>query len=125
LKDGDLSPQDMLLGMELGFQTSELDKLNSLIKYKIKQVDSEKQDEESESELLITPEIPELKQDPLERDDAYEQRVSKYNASIQKTKDFALNALQIVPFDFFDSPKKLKADSEQEFKKYLVNYINT
>jgi hypothetical protein len=34
LKDGDLSPQDMLLGMELGFQTSELDKLNSLIKYK-------------------------------------------------------------------------------------------
>jgi hypothetical protein len=72
LKDGDLSPQDMLLGMELGFQTSELDKLNSLIKYKIKQVDSEKQDEESESELLITPEIPELKQDPLESNLSFE-----------------------------------------------------
>jgi hypothetical protein len=45
----------------------------------------------------------------------YEQRVNEYNTSIQKTKDFVLNVLQIVPFDFFDSPKKLKADSEQEF----------
>jgi hypothetical protein len=34
LKDGDLSPQDRFLGMELGFQNSELDKLNALIKYK-------------------------------------------------------------------------------------------
>jgi hypothetical protein len=36
LKDGDLSPQDRFLGMELGFQNSELDKLNNLIKYKVK-----------------------------------------------------------------------------------------
>jgi hypothetical protein len=43
----------MLLGMELGFQSSELDKLNSLIKYKIKQADSKKQDEELDSEFQL------------------------------------------------------------------------
>jgi len=41
LQDGNLSPQDRLLGMELGFQSSELDKLNNLIQYKINQKDSE------------------------------------------------------------------------------------
>lgn len=125
LKDGDLSPQDMLLGMELGFQNSELDKLNDLIKYKTQPVVEEKVVEKLELEPELKLEIPELKQNPLERDDVYEQRVNEYNTSIQKTKDFVLNVLQIVPFDSFDSPKKLKADSEQEFKKYLVNYINT
>jgi hypothetical protein len=36
LKDGELSPQDRFLGMELGFQNNELDKLNALITYKVK-----------------------------------------------------------------------------------------
>lgn len=40
LKDGDLSSQDRFLGMELGFQNSEMDKLNALLKYKIKQKSS-------------------------------------------------------------------------------------
>jgi hypothetical protein len=73
LKDGDLSPQDRFLGMELGFQNSELDKLNNLIKYKIKPTDPTPPEEKKEEIVVTTPkpEVPILEQNPLERDDVY------------------------------------------------------
>jgi hypothetical protein len=58
--------------MELGFQNSELDKLNALIKYKIQPEKVEepiKQVEEKPQEPLLN--IPKLEQKPLERDDVY------------------------------------------------------
>jgi hypothetical protein len=57
LKDGDLSPQDRFLGMELGFQNSELDKLNALIKYKNEPV---KVEEETAKEVVEENTEPEL-----------------------------------------------------------------
>jgi hypothetical protein len=51
--------------MELGFQNSELDKLNSLIKYKIEPTPPE------DGVTTPKPEVPILEQNPLERDDVY------------------------------------------------------
>lgn len=123
LKDGDLSPQDRFLGMELGFHNSELDKLDALIKYKTKPVTPVKKEDE---EVVTTPkpEIPILEQNPLERDDFYQERVAKYNSQLQKHKDFAVKTINRVKFDSFDSPKSIKSDTEDEFKKYLLDYIN-
>lgn len=123
LKDGDLSPQDKFLGMELGFQTNELDKLNNLIKYKVKPIELEIPT--SEDEETHTEELPKLEQDVLERDDDYKKRVDTLKQKNQKNKDFASDVLKTVNFDLFDSPKSLKADSEDEFKKHLLDYINT
>jgi hypothetical protein len=61
--------------MELGFQISELDKLNQLIKYKIKADEpdpiEETIEEAPKDSTFVISEIPELKQKPLERDDFY------------------------------------------------------
>ena len=122
LKDGDLSPQDKFLGMELGFQTSELDQLNNLIKYKVKPTEPEPP--ASEEKKIQIEELPEFEQNVLERDDDYKKRVDSFKQKNQKNKDFASDALKIVKFDLFDSPKSLKADSEDEFRKYLLDYIN-
>lgn len=124
LKDGDLSPQDKLLGMELGFQMSELDKLNQLIKYKIKADEpapiEETVEEEPKDSTPVISEIPELKQKPLERDDFYQKRVTKYQDEV---KHF-INFVNAIDFTKFDSPKFIESDSEEEFKKYLIEYIN-
>lgn len=129
LKDGDLSPQDKLLGMELGFQSSELDKLNQLIKYKIKSDEpapiKETVEETPKDSTSVISEIPELTQKPLERDDFYQARVKKYYDDIQKKQDFVTSAMNAINFDFFESPKSIKADSEEEFKDFLVKYINS
>lgn len=121
LKDGDLSPQDRFLGMELGFQNSELDKLNALLKYKLQPVVEEVVEEPKQEPKL---EVPELKQNPLERDDFYQERVNKYNQEIQKLKNDAEKVVSIVKFNQFESPKTIKEDSEDEFRRYLINYIN-
>ena len=118
LKDGDLSPQDRFLGMELGFQNSELDKLNALIKYKIKPGDPTPPEEKEE--IVTTPTI-ELKQDPLESDDDFYKRVE----ASQRTKNYVINALKHINFDQFNSSKSIKLDSELEFKKHLIQYMNS
>lgn len=120
LKDGDLSPQDRFLGMELGFQNSELDKLNNLIKYKIKPTDPTPPEEKKEEEEVTTPVI-ELKQDPLESDDDFHRRVE----ASQRTKNYVINALKHINFNQFNSSEPIKLDSESEFKKYLIQYINS
>lgn len=128
LKDGDLSPQDKLLGMELGFKSSELDKLNNLIKYKVESVNNYETPipeiiEEAKQDSIS--EIPELKQKPLERDDFYQDRIKKYKDNIQKNKDFTNDVITKINFDFFGSPKSIKQDSEEEFQEYLIKFINS
>lgn len=118
LKDGNLSPQDKFLGMELGFQNSELDRLNDLIKYRIKS-----EEPITTKEIVVTPE-PELKQYPLERDDVYQERVEKQKQESQKIKNETLNALNTIKLNKFDSPITLKADTEEEFQNYLVKFVN-
>lgn len=119
LKDGDLSPQDRFLGMELGFQNSELDKLDALIKYKTKPVKKEE-----EVVTTPTPEIPKLEQGQLENDDVYQERVKKHERTSQYNKIIANKALNLIGFDLFESPKSIKADSEEEFREHLIKYIN-
>ena len=125
LKDGDLSPQDKFLGMELGFQISELDKLNNLIKYKVKAENTEPTETSVVSEQTSDKEIPVLEQEPLERDDLYQERVEKYKQEIQDSKDLAVKFINSVKFDEFKAPKSIKSDSEKEFEEYLVRYINS
>ena len=126
LKDGNLSPQDRLLGMELGFQSSELDKLSNLIQYKVNQQDPEPVVAETTEELQdIILNNPELQQQPLERDDFYQERVNRYYANLQKNKDFANKAMNYINWELFDSPKSIKSDSEEEFRNFLVTYINS
>ncbi len=126
LKDGNLSPQDRLLGMELGFQSSELDKLSNLIQYKINQQDPEPvaaETTEEPQDIILN--NPELQQQPLERDDFYQERVKRYYANLQKNKDFVNKAMNYINWELFDSPKSIKSDSEEEFKNFLVTYINS
>lgn len=126
LKDGNLSPQDRLLGMELGFQSSELDELSNLIQYKINQQEPEPVATETTEELQdIVLNNPELQQQPLERDDFYQTRIKAYYANIQKNKDFANQAMNYINWEPFDSPRSIKSDSEEEFKDFLVKYINS
>lgn len=121
LKDGDLSPQDKFLGMELGFQSSELDKLNALIKYKI---NTQELNDESLTEEVVeqtsTPEVPVLQQDPLESDESFKERVG----TAQRTHDWYTEIMNLVNFNDFYPAKKIKSDSEEEFKNYLKNYIS-
>ena len=107
LKDGNLSPQDRFLGMELGFQNNELDKLNALIKYKTQPV-VEEVVEEPEPE----PKTEVIKQDPLESDAAYKKRID----SLKLTDDYYTKVMNSVNFSNFKSSTKLKVDSEDEFK---------
>ena len=126
LKDGNLSPQDRLLGMELGFQSSELDKLSNLIQYKVNQQDPEPVITETIKEPQdIILNNPELQQQPLERDDFYQERVNRYYTNLRKNKDFANKAMDYINWELFDSPKSIKSDSEEEFKNFLVTYINS
>lgn len=121
LKDGDLSPQDRFLGMELGFQNSELDKLNALLKYKI-----EPTNPVPHEEVIATskPEVPVLEQNPLERDDVYQERVEKHKQDIQNIKNETIKALNIIQLNKFNSPIALKADTEEEFQNNLIKFIN-
>lgn len=116
LKDGDLSPQDRFLGMELGFQNSELDKLNSLLKYKAvpqnKPIVEEKVEPESR--------MPELKQDPLESDASFKIRVDHSKGA----DEYYTKVMNLINFDTFKPAKKLKNDSEEVFKDYLKSYIH-
>ena len=124
LKDGDLSPQDMLLGMELGFQTSELDKLNSLIKYKtqpVKEIIKELELQPEQNQEL-TPEIPKLKQDPLESNLSFEIK-KQHSKSFNEWQYVVPN--QYVNYDSFTPAKNLKKDSEEEFRNYLKEYIRS
>lgn len=114
LKDGDLSPQDRFLGMELGFQNSELDKLNNLIKYKTQPVV-----EEVVEEPQPEPKTEVIKQDPLESDAAYKNRID----SLKKTDDYYTKVMHSVDFSNLKPATRLKVDSEDEFKKYLKQYI--
>lgn len=117
LKDGDLSPQDRFLGMELGFQNSELDKLNALIKYKTQPVVEEVvQEPEPEPE----PETEVMKQNPLESDVTYKERID----SLKKTDDYYTKVMNSANFRNFKPATELKIDSEEEFKKYLRTYIH-
>lgn len=121
LKDGDLSPQDRFLGMELGFQNSELDKLNALIKYKTQPVVEEVVEEsEPEPEPETKPTIPELKQDPLESNAAFQKRVS----DLKNADEYYTKVMSLVNFDRFKPAKKLKNDSEESFKNDLKYYIH-
>lgn len=120
LKDGDLSPQDKFLGMELGFQSSELDKLNDLIKYKIKSDETVPPVLNEEVITTSESEVSPLTQGILERDDVYQKRVERSKQDINN----AHKILSMVKFDSFESPKSIESDSEEEFKNYLVNYIN-
>lgn len=128
LIDGNLSPQDRLLGMELGFQNSELDKLSNLISYKINQQEPEPVITETiepvEEPQATTLNNPELQQRPLERDDFYQTRIKVYHNNLQKNKDFANQVMSFINWDLFDSPRSIKSDSEEEFKDFLVKYIN-
>ena len=117
LKDGDLSPQDRFLGMELGFQNSELDKLNNLIKYKTQPV-VEEVVEEPEQEPEPKTEV--IKQDPLETDTAYKNRID----SLKKTDDYYTKVMNSASFRDFKPATELKVDSEDEFRKYLRTYIH-
>ena len=117
LQDGNLSPQDRLLGMELGFQSSELDKLSNLIKYKIQPTVEEVVDEpqpEQESK------IPELKQDPLESNTVFQMRVNK----LKNADQYYTKLMSSVNFDQFKPSEKLKNDSEESFKNALKYYIH-
>lgn len=116
LKDGDLSPQDRFLGMELGFQNSELDKLNNLIKYKTQPVVEEVIEEQKPESK---PEIPIVPQNPLESDDAYEGRL----AALKRTDDYYTKVMSSVDFTNFKPSRRLKNDSEEEFKTELKRYI--
>lgn len=120
LKDGDLSPQDKFLGMELGFQNSELDKLNALIKYKIntQELNNKSLIEEVVEQTSI-PEVPVLQQDPLENDESFKARVD----TVQRTHDWYTKVMNQVNFSNFYPAKQIKSDTEDEFKKYLKNYI--
>lgn len=121
LKDGDLSPQDMLLGMELGFQTSELDKLNSLIKYKAQP--AKEIIEEPEIQLEQNQEFgPELKQNSLESNLSFEIR-KQHLKSFNEWQRAVPN--QYVNYDSFTPAKNLKKDSEEEFRNYLKEYIRS
>lgn len=121
LKDGDLSPQDRFLGMELGFQNSELDKLNALIKYSVQanKLPDEQPIEKQENESDI-PEISQLQQDPLESDESFKNRVT----SAQRERDWYVNLMNKVNFQKFEPAKKIKNDSDKEFIKYLKSYIS-
>lgn len=118
LKDGDLSPQDRFLGMELGFQNSELDKLNALIKYKI---EPEKPEESEKPEVVEQISVPELAQKPLESDSAFKQRIN----SAQRAKNYYTKVMDRANFGGFTAPKSIKNDSEEEFKEYLKKYIHS
>lgn len=120
LKDGDLSPQDKFLGMELGFQNSELDKLNALIKYKVQanELSNEQSIEKQENESDIL-EIPKLQQDPLESNESFKNRVT----GIQREHDWYVNLMNKINFQNFEPAKKIKNDSDTEFIKYLKDYI--
>lgn len=121
LKDGNLSPQDKFLGMELGFKNSELDKLNALIKYKVQvnELSNEQSIEKQENESDIL-EIPKLQQDPLESNESFKNRVT----SIQREHDWYVNLMNKVNFQNFEPAKKIKNDSDKEFIKYLKDYIH-
>lgn len=117
LKDGDLSPQDRFLGMELGFQNSELDKLNALIKYK---TETAKVEEETPTEEVVQETtVPELTQNPLESDATFKQRIE----ATQRAKNYYTKVMDRANFNNFTAPKSIKKDSEEEFKKYLKKYI--
>ena len=124
LKDGDLSPQEMLLGMELGFQSSELDKLNSLIKYKTQPVKEIVEEPEFQLEYNqeFGSEIPELKQNPLESNLSFEIK-KQYSKSFNEWQRAVPN--QYVNYDSFTPAKNLKKDSEEEFRNYLKEYIRS
>lgn len=116
LKDGDLSPQDRFLGMELGFQNSELDRLNALIKFKTQPTVEEVVEEQKPESKL---EIPIVPQNPLESDDAYEGRL----AALKRTDDYYTKVMSSVDFTNFKPSRRLKNDSEEEFKTELKRYI--
>ena len=124
LKDGDLSPQDKLLGMELGFQSSELDKLSNLIKYKVESVNKEETpipESVEETKQDSVPKIPELKQDPLESNAVFQMRVNK----LKNADEYYTKLMRLINFDQFKPSEKLKNDSEESFKNYLKYYIHT
>lgn len=117
LQDGNLSPHDRLLGMELGFRNSELDKLNNLIQYKIQPaVEEVVQEPQPEQESKV----PELKQDPLESNAGFQMRVNK----LKSADDYYTKLMNLVNFDQFKPSEKLKNDSEEAFKNYLKYYIH-
>lgn len=116
LKDGDLSPQDRFLGMELGFQNSEMDKLNTLIKYKIEPQLPEPEPVVEEKEQ----ETPQFVQNSLESDSEFKNRVD----DARRADDYYTKVMKSVNFDNFRPAKKLKQDSEEKFKKELKNYIH-
>ncbi len=123
LKDGDLSPQDKFLGMELGFQNSELDKLNNLIKYKIQSKEGKREgkregEEKQEDEIII---IPELKQDSLESNESFKKRVANVRHKHDWYADLMNNKIN---FQKFEPAKKIKNDSDKEFINYLIKYIH-
>lgn len=117
LKDGDLSPQDRFLGMELGFQNSELDKLNALIKYKI--ASAKVEEETPVKEVVEENSVPELIQNPLESDSDFKKRTARS----QGYKNYYTKVMDNTDFSGFTASKSIKKDSEEEFQKHLRKYI--